>query len=147
MGYVTVFDYRSGLRKYSKEGFEIEFLVQRRGSRDADHIPIKQLNVTATPLPFLDLLFQATLVVNLGDLKIKIPSPAALFIHKLIIAQRRNNLVKQENDLSQCKALIPVLCQKQLMKVIRSLKLSIKTKKAIMASCANIDFPPQYLEL
>jgi hypothetical protein len=100
LGYVTVFDYRTGLRKYSKGGFEIEFLVQRRGSRDADHIPIKQLNVTATPLPFLDLLFQSTLVVNLGNLKIKIPSPEALFIHKLIIAQRRNNLVKQENDLS-----------------------------------------------
>jgi len=31
LGYVTVFDYRTGLRKYSKEGFEIEFLVQRRG--------------------------------------------------------------------------------------------------------------------
>jgi len=87
LGYVTVFDYRSGLRKYSKEGFEIEFLVQRRGSRDADHIPIKQLNISATPLPFLDLLFQVTLVVNLGNFKIRIPSPESLFIHKLIIAK------------------------------------------------------------
>ena len=46
LGYVTVFDYRTGLRKYSKEGFEIEFLVQRRDSRDADHIPIKESNIS-----------------------------------------------------------------------------------------------------
>lgn len=89
LGYVTLFDYRTGLRKYSKKGFEIEFLVQRRRSRDKDYIPLKQLNVTATPLPFLDILFQAILVVNLGNYKVKIPSPEAFFIHKLIIAQRR----------------------------------------------------------
>ena len=147
LGYVTVFDYRTGLRKYSKEGFEIEFLVQRRDSRDADHIPIKQLNVTATPLPFLDILFQATLVVNLGEFKVKIPSPEALFVHKLIIAQRRNNVVKQENDLSQCRALIPALCHEKLVQLIRSLKFSIKTKKAILTSCRDVNFPPQSLEL
>jgi hypothetical protein len=147
LGYVTVFDYRTGLRKYSKEGFEVEFLVQRRGSRDLDHIAIKQLNVTATPLPFLQILFHATLLVNFGDFKIKIPAPEALFIHKLIIAQRRNNLVKQENDLSQCKALIPVLCQEQLLKIIRFSKLSAKTKKAIITSCQAIEFPPQSLDL
>jgi len=147
LGYVTVFDYRTGLRKYSKEGFEIEFLVQRRGNRDVDRISIKQLNVTATPLPFLDMLFQATLVVNLGDFKVKIPAPEALFVHKLIIAQRRNNAVKQENDLSQCRALIPALCHEKLVQVIRSLKFSRKTKKAILTSCRDINFPPQSLEL
>lgn len=146
LGYVTVFDYRTGLRKYSKEGFEVEFLVQRRGSRDLDHIAIKQLNVTATPLPFLQILFHATLLVDFGDFKIKIPAPEALFVHKLIIAQRRINLVKQENDLSQCKALIPVLCQEQLLKIIRSFKLSTKTKKAIITSCQAVEFPPQSLE-
>jgi len=147
LGYVTVFDYRTGLRKYSKEGFEVEFLVQRRGSRDLDHIAIKQLNVTATPLPFLQILFHATLSVNFGDFKIKIPSPEALFVHKLIIAQRRNNLIKQENDLSQCKALIPILNQEQVLEIIGFFKFNTKTKKAIITSCHNIDFPPQSLEL
>jgi len=143
LGYVTVFDYRTGLRKYSKEGFEVEFLVQRRGSRDLDHIAVKQLNVTATPLPFLQILFHATLAVNLGDFKIKIPAPEALFVHKLIIAQRRTSLVKKENDLSQCKALIPVLNQKEMLKIVRFFKFSTKTKKAIISSCHAIEFPPQ----
>ena len=147
LGYVTVFDYRTGLRKYTKKGFEVEFLVQRRGGRDLDHIAIKQLNVTATPLPFLQILFHAILLVNFGDFKIKIPVPEALFVHKLIIAQRRNNLVKQENDLSQCKALMPVLNQEEIVKIIRFFKFSTKTKKAIITSCQAIDFPPQSLNL
>jgi hypothetical protein len=143
LGYVTVFDYGTGLRKYSKEGFEIEFLVQRRGSRDLDHIALKQLNVTATPLPFLQILFHATLAVDLGDFRIKIPAPEALFVHKLIIAQRRTSLAKKENDLSQCKALIPVLDQKEILKIVRFFKFSTKTKKAIITSCYAIEFPPQ----
>jgi hypothetical protein len=105
------------------------------------------LNVTATPLPFLEILFHATLSINFEDFRIKIPAAEALFVHKLIIAQRRNNLVKQENDLSQCKALIPVLCQEQLLKIIRFFKLSTKTKKAIITSCQAIEFPPQSLKL
>ncbi len=145
LGYVLVFDYRSGLRKYSREGFEVEFLVQRKGSRDLDRIPIRQLNVTATPLPFLDILFQSPLSVNLGGSKIRIPCPEALFVHKLIIAQRRNNVVKQENDLSQCRALIPVLESEKLPQIIRSLKLGPKTKKAILTSCRIIAFPPHKL--
>jgi len=145
LGYVPVFDYTSGLRKYSREGFEIEFLVQRKGNRDADRIPIPQLNVTATPLPFLDILFQFPLFVNLGDLKVRIPCPEALFVHKLIVAQKRKNVVKRENDLSQCRALIPVIESEKLRQIVRSMKLGPKTKKAILASCRIINFPPPKL--
>ena len=96
LGYIVVFDYRSALRKYSREGFEIEFLVQRKGNRDPDHIPVQKLNITATPLPFLDILFQFPLMLNLGDFKVRVPCPEALFVHKLIVAQKRKNATKQE---------------------------------------------------
>jgi hypothetical protein len=145
LGYVRVIDYTSGLRKYSREGFEIEFLVQRKGDREPEHVPISRLNVTATPLPFLDILFESPLLLNLGDLKIKVPCPEALFIHKLIVAQRRRNSLKEENDLSQCRASIPVLETEKLQQVIRSMKLGPKTKKAILISCEMIHFPPQKL--
>ena len=97
-------------------------------------------------LPFLDILFQETLVVNLGNYKVRIPSPEAFFIHKLIIAQRRSTIVKKENDLSQGKAIIPILHQDQLSKLIRTFRASAKTKKAILDSCRAISFPPHILQ-
>jgi len=145
LGYIPVIDYATGLRKYSREGFEIEFLVQRKGNRDPDHIPIPRLNVTATPLPFLDILFQSPLIINLADFTIRVPCPEALFIHKLIVAQRRTNSIKKENDLSQCQALIPVLETNKLQKIIRTMKLGPKSKKAILTSCETVHFPPQKL--
>jgi hypothetical protein len=104
------------------------------------------LNITATPLPFLDILFQFPLMLNLGDFKVRVPCPEALFVHKLIVAQKRKNATKQENDLSQCKVLIPVLELEKLQQIIRSTKLGSKTKKAILASCGVINFPPQKIK-
>jgi len=147
LGYIAIMDYTTGLRKYSKGGFEIEFLVHRQGNRDLDRAPVKQLNITAIPLPFLNILFQLPLLVELADFKIRTPCPEALFIHKLIIAQRRNNEAKKENDLSQCSILIPILNQNKLIKIIGLLKLSQKTWKAIITSCAKINFPPHLLRL
>jgi len=145
LGYVPVTDYMTGLRKYSKRGLEIEFLAHRKGNQDVDRAAVKQLNITATPLPFLNILFQFPLVAEFPDFKVQIPCPEALFIHKLIIAQRRNRVVKQENDLSQCRTLIPILIDEKLGRIIRSLKLGLKTRKAIITSCKRINFPPHKL--
>jgi hypothetical protein len=76
------------------------------------------LNVTAALLPFLGILFQSPLILKLGDFTIRVPCPEARFIHKLIVAQRRKNLIKQENDPSQCQTLIPVLESDTLQKII-----------------------------
>jgi len=147
LGYIHVVDYGTGLRKYSRAGFEIEFLVHRPGNRDRNHASVRQLNITATPLPFLNIIFQFPFVIDVEDFKVRIPCPEALFVHKLIIAQRRSSLAKRENDLSQCKALISGLKREKLSKIIRSLKMGPKTRKAIIASCETIDFPPHKLGL
>ena len=65
LGYVPVTDYMTGLRKYSKGGLEIEFLVPRKGNQDVDHATVKQLNITAIPFPFLNILFQFPLVCRI----------------------------------------------------------------------------------
>jgi hypothetical protein len=142
LGYVVVTDYQTGLRKFSKEGFAIEFLIHRKGGRDVPKIEVKHLKVNALPLPFINVLFLFPLIVDFGEYSIRIPSPETLFIHKLIIAQRRKKEVKKENDLAQCKVLSTIVDSEKLSQISDSLNLSRKNRKLMIASCDAINFPP-----
>ena len=146
-GYVILTDYDTGLRKFSKGGFEIEFLCHRRGGRDIPKLDLKHWNITAVPLPFIDILFQYPLELSFADYEIRIPCPEALFIHKLIIAQRRTNSTKGENDLAQCRCIAAILEPARLARIMKSFKLSGRTRKQMGVSCEAIHFPPQNILL
>ncbi|MBI5585623.1 MAG: hypothetical protein HY892_17575 [Deltaproteobacteria bacterium] len=145
LGYIVVTDYQSGFRKFTREGLEVEFLVHRKGGRDVPKVEIKHLNVSALPLPHVDILFLFPIVIDFGDYKIRIPSPEALFLHKLIIAQKRKSEAKKENDLAQCKTLTGTLDFSKITQILKSLKLSGKSRRSMANSCKAIDFPPQKL--
>jgi len=147
LGYVVVTDYETGLRKFTKGGFEVEFLIHRPGGRDIPMKNISHLNITAMPLPFIDILFLFPISVRFIDYEVRVPCPESLFIHKLIVAQRRTNDAKRENDLAQCRILTTSLDQQMLRKIMVSLKLSRKIQSNIVASCTTIGFPPQLIEL
>jgi hypothetical protein len=146
-GYVILTDYDTGLRKFSKGGFEIEFLCHRRGNREIPKQDLKYWNITAVPLPFIDILFQYPLALTVGDYEIRIPCPEALFIHKLIVAQRRTGSTKGENDLAQCRCIASILEPARMKRIMKSLKLSSKTRKQMEDSCKAIEFPPQNISL
>jgi len=145
LGYVMVTDYQTGLRKFTKEGLEVEFLVHRKGGRDVPKIELSHLNVSALPLPHVNILFSFPIVVDFGDYKIRIPSPEALFLHKLIIAQKRKNEAKKENDLAQCKILSTTLDSERVRQILDSLKLGGKSRRLMTTSCRAINFPPHIL--
>jgi hypothetical protein len=71
--------------------------------------------------------------------------PEAYFIQKMITAQRRAAGNKKGKDLEQCSVIAGHVDPDRLAIVVRSLKLSAKTRKALLASCQAIDFPPQRL--
>lgn len=146
LGYIPVF-MQSGIRKYTRENFTVEFLVHRRGGRDDDVVPIKRWNVTAIPLPFIDILFGFPFITDFGNFKVRAPLPEAYFVHKLITAQRRRGEGKQDKDLEQCSIIARHINSDRLKAVVGSLKPSKKTQKAMRASCVTIDFPPQRLGL
>lgn len=146
-GYVVVTDYETGLRKFTKGGFEVEFLINRRGGRDIPMQNVNHLNITAMPLPFIDILFLFPISVRFVDYEVRVPCPESLFIHKLIVAQRRTNDTKRENDFAQCRIITNALDQQVIRKIMSSLKLSRKTKGYIMASCKTIGFPPHLVGL
>ena len=142
LGYIPVV-MRSGIRRFTRENFTVEFVAHRKGGRDDQVVSIRKWNITASPLPFIDLLLSFPFTADFGNFKVRLPLPEAFFIHKLITAQRRRGESKKDKDLEQCAAIARQLDPKRLDLVVRSLKLSRKTQKALRASCEIIDFPPQ----
>lgn len=146
LGYLPVV-MQSGICKFTRENFTVEFVAHRKGGRDAEVVSIKKWNITASPLPFVDLLLSFPFTADFGNFKIRVPLPEAFFVQKLITAQRRPDESKKDKDLEQCSILARQLDSERLESIVRSLKLSKKTQKALKASCGVIDFPPQKLGL
>jgi hypothetical protein len=141
LGYIPVI-MRSGIRRFTHENFTVEFVAHRKGGRDDQVVSIRKWNITASPLPFVDLLLSFPFIADLGNFKVKVPLPEAFFVHKLITAQRRRGDSKKDKDLDQCAAIARRIKPNRLDSVIRSLKLSKNTQKALRASCEAI-VPPQ----
>lgn len=146
LGYIPVV-MRSGIRKFTHENFTVEFIAHRQGGRDDQIVPIRKWNITASPLPFVDILLDFSFIADLGNFKVRAPLPEAFFVHKLITAQRRLREGKKDKDIDQCSVIARHIDPEQLEAVVGSLKLSRKTQKALRASCEAIDFPLQKLRL
>jgi hypothetical protein len=146
LGYIPVV-MRSGIRRFTRENFTVEFVAHRKGGKDSEVVSIRKWNITASPLPFVDLLLSFPFTADFGNFKVRAPLSEAFFVHKLITAQRRPGESKRDKDLDQCSVIAPYLDPIRLNSVMKSLKLSKKTQKALRSSCEVIDFPPQRLGL
>lgn len=130
-----------GVQKFSSSGYEVEFIVHRKGGLDTDAMPVREWNVVAQPLPFISLLIDFSEEARLHDFSIRFPILEAFFVHKLIIAQRRRGEAKRLKDLDQCSVLMGVLKDDQLQQVIQSIRISKDTRRLIRDSCEAISFP------
>lgn len=146
LGYLPVIS-QSGIRKFTRENLTVEFVAHRKGGRDDEVVSCRQWNITAAPLPFVDLLLNFPFIADFGNFKIRAPLPEAFFVHKLITAQRRFGESKKDKDLEQCSVIAGHLDFDRLKTVVESAKFSKKTQKSLRASCEVIDFPPQKLGL
>lgn len=146
LGYISIV-MRSGIRRFTRENFTVEFIAHRKGGKEDQIVSIRKWNITASPLPFVDLLLNFPLTADFGNFKVRAPLPEAFFVHKLVTAQRRRGENKKDKDLDQCTAIARQIDPNRLNLVMRSLKLSKKTRKAMRASCEVIGFPPQQLGL
>lgn len=149
---ITSLDYvpvmmQSGIRKFSRENFTVEFVVQRKGGKNDATVEIRKWNINAVPLPFVNILLDFSFIADFGNFRVKAPIPEAYFIQKLLTAQRRPDESKRYKDLEQCSIIAASLDVVRLQTVVGSLKLSAKSIKALLASCEEIDFPPQMLGL
>jgi hypothetical protein len=146
LGYVPVI-MQSGIRKFTRKSFTVEFVVHRKGGRAVENVEVRKWNITAIPLPFVNILLDFPFTADFGDFRIRAPIPEAFLIQKLIIARRRPAESKRDKDLEQCAVIAKRVDPGRLAMVVRSLKLSSRSKKALRDSCEAIDFPPQKLGL
>lgn len=139
----TDFFAAEGVQKFTAAGYEVEFIVHRPGGKNLGFLPVREWNINALPLPFIAVLLSSSEVAALGDSTIRFPVPEAFFIHKLIVAPRRQSAAKRHKDLEQCQALAPVLDKSRLNEVLGTQRFSKQTKRDIARSCEAISFPLQ----
>ena len=142
LGYTAVQDY-SGIETFLQGTFEVEFITHRRGGAGPLAVVIPPWKVSAQPLPFIDLLFIRPITVIIEDFSIRIPSPEALMLHKLIIAQRRagrDKEFKKEKDLQQCSVLSDAVRTEEVFQIIKEYRLSKDSRKSMLESCEAIGY-------
>ena len=115
--------------------------------RSSEIVIVRQWKITASPLPFVDILLDFPFSASFGNFTVTAPLPEAFFVHKLITSQRRLDESKRYKDLEQCAAIARQIDEGRLKRVVRSLGTSKKTQKALLASCKEIGFPPQMVGL
>jgi hypothetical protein len=140
IGYISYVS-TGGVQKFSSSGYEVEFIVHRKGGLDTDAMPVREWNVIAQPLPFINLLIDFSEGARLHDFIIRFPIPEAFFVHKLIVAQRRRGEAKRIKDLDQCSVLMSILNDDRLQEIVQSIRMSKDTRRLIRSSCESIGFP------
>lgn len=136
---------QSGIQRFSRESFTVEFIAHRKGGGDDGIVQLRNWNLTACPLPFVDILQLFPFRADLGTFGVVAPLPEAYFIHKLIVCWRRRETGKQERDLEQCATISRKIDNERLARVMATVKLSKPVVQALRSSCAAIDFPLQAL--
>jgi hypothetical protein len=136
-----------GLQKFTAGGFEVEFVVHRKGGSKKNSLPIHEWNISAQPLPFLNILIDNSDTAKLHDFIIRYPVAEAFFLHKTIISQKRNKKAKKEKDLEQCRILTDILEDSRLQAIFNTYRLSSQTKRYIRTSCETIGFPLHRLNM
>ncbi len=95
-------------------GFRVDVLTPRRRKDDAHPMPMRNLRAGAAPLQYLDWLIadaREAVVLHGAGVRVTVPRPERYAVHKLIIAQKREDAQreKRRKDLVQADALIAAL--------------------------------------
>ncbi len=98
LGFVVTFHGSEGYMKLNHPDLIVEFLTPERGRGTDKPLSLSTLGINATRLRFLSFLSEGTIKIPVKDFEITVPHPARFALHKLIVAQRRNNKDKEQKD-------------------------------------------------
>ena len=102
----------------NKKGFKVDFLVPLMGNDKNGTVFLKDFNVAALPIRFLDYLiektFETTAVSSAGSVKVTVPYPERFVFHKLIVAGNRpkHEMPKARKDIHQAWQLFEILLER-----------------------------------
>lgn len=98
--------YPDGSTFFSNGIFKIEFLTVEKGRGTDKAIVIKSLHISATPLRFIQMLFDDPIKIEKDNYSCIIPSPWVFAFHKMLISNRRKEKWKKDKDELQATAVL-----------------------------------------
>lgn len=85
---------------------KIEFLIPEIGRGTEKAIIIKPLKIKATPLRYLQMLFDQQVKIENEDYTYLIPNQWVFAYHKILISKKRKQKDKEEKDIFQANAIL-----------------------------------------
>lgn len=117
-GYFVNEDRLNGTTKFQKNNFEIEFLIEQKGSGVYPTVKTN-LGVTAQALRHMNILSENVFVAKYFAFEITLPHPEAYAIHKIVINRERNR--KAEKDMNAILNIWPYLDNEKLTEIANQL--------------------------
>ena len=130
-----------GYIRFVHQMLMLEFIVPERGKGTTKPYELPILGINAQPLRFMDFLNSNTIQLPFGDLDIKVPHPVNFALLKLLIANRRQQAAKQENDLRQGMHVIKALIDSGETAYIREVFESLPNKWKTSIQKSASEFP------
>lgn len=127
LGFVADYRGKEGYVRFMHPDLILEFLVPERGRGSDDAFDIPELGVNAQPLRYLDLSLTDTIRLDFRGIPIRLPHPVRFALHKLIVAERRNN-DKSDNDRTQAIMILEALRQTDEAHLISDVYRSLPKK-------------------
>jgi hypothetical protein len=118
VGTVTGYSYAT----FKGESIDIEFIIEEPTGYKSKILKLENLNIDATPLPFVSDLLEDIIYVNVEGIEVPLPSPERFHIHKWIVAQRRQSYVKKQNDLIQGLEILKICNANKIQELTQNLK-------------------------
>jgi len=113
LGFLVDFRGSKGYIRLVHPALIVEFLIPERGRGFDKPYPLPYLGLNAQPLRFLDFLVDNAISLKVDNLTLKLPHPAALALHKLIIFQRRMKADKADKEKEQAFMILKSLIAKK----------------------------------
>lgn len=138
LGFVLDFRGEQGHMRFMHPDLILEFLVPERGRGTHDAFDIPALGVNAQPLRYLGMLLMDTITLEFRGVPVRLPHPARFALHKLIVAERRDNADKAERDRAQAVLVLNAILDSGECATLRQVYTSLpaKWRRTIAASLA-----------
>lgn len=140
LGFVIGYKGTKGYIKLEHPELLVEFLVPERGKGTDRPVEVPGLGINAVALRYLDFLAENTILIEVEDLKIRTPHPAAYALHKFIVFKLRRNIDKHDKDIEGAlrvfKELIRLGHDKEIKRIFK--RMHKKWQEAVLGNLRSV---------
>nr|MBP7654827.1 hypothetical protein [Candidatus Dependentiae bacterium] len=114
--------------KYYNEDFKLEFITEQSHNGSIGRgVYVYGLQIALNPIDNLEMINHPISVEINPELLLFVPEPVYFALHKVYIAERRENDLKKEKDWEQALDVLSILKPSKIKKAFKSLSAKLKT--------------------